>query len=96
MRAPWAVVLVVGDRRPLPRALLDEHLVVVLDELAHARRRERDAVLVRLDLRGDADGIAGTFLSWRSSRPRRASQKSMRSRAESSERPVSCSTRWIR
>ena len=48
-------VLVVGDRRALARALLDEHLVAVLGQLAHAGGRQRDAVLVGLDLGGDAD-----------------------------------------
>ena len=48
-------VLVVGDRGALARSGLDQHLMAVLDQLAHSGRRERDAVLVRLDLGGDAD-----------------------------------------
>jgi hypothetical protein len=48
-------VLVVRDRAPDPRLGLDEHLVPVLDELPHARRREGHAVLVRLDLRRNPD-----------------------------------------
>ena len=50
---------------------------------------EGDAVLVGLDLGGDAD------LHATSSRPRRASQNSIRSRAEPRLRPVSSSTRLI-
>ncbi len=37
------------------RARLDEHVVPLLDELAGPRRRQRDAVLVGLDLLCDAD-----------------------------------------
>ena len=48
-------VRVVGERAALARAALDEHLVAVLDELARARRGQRDAVLVGLDLLDDAD-----------------------------------------
>jgi hypothetical protein len=44
-------VLPVRNRAADPGAGLDEHLVAVLDELAHACRRERHAVLVGLDLR---------------------------------------------
>ena len=40
---------------PSPAPDWIDDLVAVVDELAHARRRERDAVLVGLDLRGDAD-----------------------------------------
>ena len=92
------LVLRVLDRGALARAGLDEHLVAVLDQLAHPGGGERDAVLVRLDLGGDADLHARSFRSCHptSSRPRSASQKSIRSRAESSDRPVSSSTRRMR
>jgi hypothetical protein len=50
---------VVWERAPLPRAGLDEHLVAALAELARAGRRQRDAVLVRLDFPGHADFHAG-------------------------------------
>ena len=49
------LVIVVGDRAALAGAGLDEHLVAALGQLAHAGGRERDAVLVGLDLGGDAD-----------------------------------------
>ena len=58
-----------------------------VDQLAHAGRRQRDAVLVRLDLGGNADLHAGTsrpvvhgWSAWTSSPPRSASQNSIRSR----------------
>ena len=41
------------------RRLLDDHLVAALHELERARRRQRDAVLVGLDLFGDADPHGG-------------------------------------
>ena len=58
---PRALVDVLGvrDRRALAGALLDEHLVPAVDELADARGRQRDAVLVGLDLGGAADVHAG-------------------------------------
>ena len=59
-------------------------------QLAHARGRDRDAVLVGLDLARDSDPHRA------SSRPRSASQNSMRSRALEKSRPVSCSTRRMR
>ena len=40
----------VADRRTDTRAPLDQHLVTGGGQLAHARGRERDAVLVCLDL----------------------------------------------
>ena len=40
---------------PAPGTGLDQHLVTGADELVHARGRERHAVLVVLDLAGDAD-----------------------------------------
>ena len=55
-----AGVLVVGDRRALTRALLDQHLMAVLDQFADSRRRQCDAVLIGLDLSGDADSHVGT------------------------------------
>ena len=50
---------VVGEGAPLPRPALDEHLVAALAELARPGRRQRDAVLVRLDFPGHADFHAG-------------------------------------
>ena len=44
-----------GNALPSPAPVLDEHVVAALDELARAGRRQRDAVLVGLDLLGDAD-----------------------------------------
>jgi len=46
---------VVLQRRALARALLHEHLVPGARQLMDAGRRERDTVLVVLDLAGDAD-----------------------------------------
>ena len=90
-------VVGVGDGRALSGTGLDHDLVAVLDQLAHAGGRERDAVLVRLDLGGNADlHLVLSVVGLISSRPRRASQKSMRSRAESSDLPVSSSTRRMR
>ena len=43
-------VLLIGDRRPETCALLNVDLVPGVDELPDARRRERDPVLVDLDL----------------------------------------------
>ena len=54
-RAPTASYCVVRERAAVAGARLDEHLVPALDELARARRRQRDAVLVGLDLLDDAD-----------------------------------------
>ena len=90
---PLRAVVLVRDRGPVAGARLDHDLMAVLDQFAHPGRRERHSVLVGLDLGGNANDHAVPFVS---SRPRRASQKSMRSRAESSERPVSSSTRRIR
>ena len=53
------LVGVVGERAPLPRAVLDEHRMAALAELASPGRRQRDAVLVRLDFPGHADFHAG-------------------------------------
>ena len=55
MRAPWEVYSssLIAEPSPAPAWISD--LVAVLDQLAHAGRRQRDAVLVRLDLGGDAD-----------------------------------------
>ena len=50
---------VVGKRAALSRAGLDEHLVAALAELTRAGRRQRNAVLVRLDFPGHADFHAG-------------------------------------
>ena len=50
-----ALVVGVGERAAVAGRRLDEHLVALLHELARARRRQRDAVLVGLDLLGDAD-----------------------------------------
>ena len=56
-RDPGAVRLVVGVGELAPRAGagLDDDLVAALDELARPGRRQRDAVLLGLDLLGDAD-----------------------------------------
>ena len=104
-RARPAPELLVGDRAALARAGLHEHLVPARAQLAHARRRDRDAVLVRLISVGRRShapllgrGRAGRILPAHraSSRPRNASQNSMRSRALEKSRPVSCSTRRMR
>ena len=50
MRAPWASKSASAIALPSPAPRLDEHLVAVLGELADADRRQRDAVLVLLDL----------------------------------------------
>ena len=50
-----AHVVVVRHRASVAGRRLDEHVVPLLHELARARRRERDAVLVGLDLLGNAD-----------------------------------------
>ena len=80
---------------PSPAPGLHDDLVAAVGELAHARRGQRDAVLVGLDLGGDADLHWWTSLSTGGratiSRPRSASQNSMRSRAELRSRPVSSS-----
>ena len=53
--APAATKSLVGDRRTDAGVLLDHHLVAVPGELVDAGRGDRDAVLVVLDLAGDAD-----------------------------------------
>ena len=50
-----ARVLAVRKGTALARRRLDEHVMSLQHELPRARRRERDAVLVGLDLLGDAD-----------------------------------------
>ncbi len=57
---------VVGKLRADARVLLKEDLVAVVHQLAHARGRDGDAVLVVLDLAGDAylHGVSA-FRSWR-------------------------------
>ena len=52
---PDRLVGTVPKRAPLPRPRLDEDVVTTLEQLTRACRRERDAVLVGLDLAGDAD-----------------------------------------
>ena len=52
---PLGLVGLVRDRAAVPGVGLDQHLVAVLHELAGAHRRQRDAVLVLLDLGGDPD-----------------------------------------
>ena len=54
-RGPGGGELVVGDAGPDAGAGLDEDLVTVADELVDARRRDRHAVLVVLDLAWDSD-----------------------------------------
>ena len=80
----------VGDRAALAGASLDQHLVAVLDHLAHAGRGDRDPVLVGLDLCRYADPHVTSSLA------RRASQNSIRSWARERSRPVSSSTLRIR
>ena len=60
---------VVGELGADARVLLQVDLVAVAHQLAHARRGDRDAVLVVLDLAGDADlhGVS-TFRCWRRTR----------------------------
>ena len=58
-----ALVVGVGERAPVAGGRLDEHVMAALDELARARRGERDAVLVGLDLFGDADPQSGETLA---------------------------------
>ena len=53
--APIASYWASGNELPSPAPRLDHHLVAVPDELARARGRQRDAVLVGLDLLGDTD-----------------------------------------
>ncbi len=50
-----AVVVAVRERAAEARARLDDHVVAALTQLARARGRQRDAVLVRFDLSDDAD-----------------------------------------
>ena len=80
----------VGDRAALAGPGLDQHLVAVFGQLAHAGRRDRDPVLVGLDLAGNADLHATSSLA------RSASQNSIRSWARERSRPVSSSTLRIR
>ena len=53
--APDRLVGVVGEGAAFAGARLDEHVVPALHELAGAGRRERDPVLVGLDLLDDSD-----------------------------------------
>ena len=80
----------VVHRATLAGAGLHQHLVTARAQLAHARRSDRHAILVQLDLTRDPDDHLASSL------PRSASQNSMRSRALEKSRPVSCSTRLIR
>ena len=82
-----AAAVRVGDRlRALARGIdqCDRSDLVGLGQVAHDRRRDRAA------------GTSYRDSHLMSSRPLSASQKSIRSRAESSDRPVSSSTRRIR
>ena len=67
----------VGKRAAFPRALLDDDLVALLRQLARARGGQGHAVLVGLDLLGDADlhGAAKAI-----SRPRSPRQPALRHR----------------
>ena len=87
---PLCEKLLVGDRRALPRPGLHHHLVPAGAQFPDSCGRDRNAVLVRLDLGRNADDHRS------SSRPRRASQNSMRSRALVKSRPVSASIRRMR
>ncbi len=101
-RDPRALGLVVGvgDRAALPGAGLDQDLVPVLGQLAHADRGDRDPVLVGLDLGRDADPHSPLPVCREahatSSRARSASQNSIRSWARERSRPVSSSILRIR
>ena len=64
------LVLLVGERAPLPRRRLDEDLVTALDQLAGAGRGERHAVLVGLDLSRNADPQSPETLSRRGRDPK--------------------------
>src|SRR5215207_9766032 len=93
-------VVVVPDRRPLPRPGLHDDLVTTIDQLTNPRRGQRHPGLVGLDLGGNANlpwwtalCVEGRVTIWR---PRRASQNSMRSRAEPRSRQVSSSTLRMR
>ena len=90
-RAPCDGEFGVGDRAALAGAGLDQDLVAVVDHFPHPGGRDRDPVLVRLDLRGDAYLHVPT-----SSLARSASQNSIRSWARERSRPVSSSTLRIR
>ena len=57
-----ALVGRVGERAARARAGLDRHLVAAVDQLERAGRRQRDPVLVGLDLLGDADPHGGGSL----------------------------------
>ena len=65
-----ALVLLVGECTPLPRARLHQNLVTALDQLAGTGGGERDAVFVGLDLLGNADAQGPETLS-----PRRGAKK---------------------
>ena len=65
-----SLVLLVGERAPLPRRRLDENLVPALDQLAGTRRGERHPVLVGLDLLRNTDTQGPETLS-----PRRRATK---------------------
>ena len=64
-----ALVVGVGERAPEPGAGLDDDVVAAADELERAGRRQRDAVLVGLDLLGDADPQGRATISPRSRSP---------------------------
>ena len=59
------LVLLVGELAAGACARLDDDLVPALDELARARGRQRDPVLLGLDLPGDADSHAAHLTSRR-------------------------------
>ena len=62
----------VGERAPLAGTSLDDDVMTPLPEFTRARRRERDAVLVRLDLPCNTDlHGASPYLVDRSARLRR-------------------------
>ena len=65
MRAPFASYCSSANWLPAPASVLDDDLVPALDELARARGRQRDPVLLRLDLLGDADSHAADLTSRR-------------------------------
>jgi hypothetical protein len=60
---PLRRVVAVLDRRADARAALDHDVMAVLVQLADPRGRQRDAVLIGLDLGGNADLQSSPFVS---------------------------------
>lgn len=71
----------IGDRGPVASTALYEHLVPGIDELPHTRRRQRNPVLVGLDLCRNTNVQAETLAAHvSSSRPLNACGKSIPAR----------------